>query len=128
MMKEILGKKDLWQPIGPYANAVKKGNMVFVSGTVGMDKDGNLIKPNDIRAQTRQTFENIKSVLHEAGATMDDVMKVTVFLKNTSDYEGMNEVRKEFFPNTLPASTAVAIADFMLPELLVEIEAIAVID
>ncbi|MHB8277000.1 MAG: RidA family protein [Candidatus Humimicrobiaceae bacterium] len=127
-MKEILGEKDLWQPIGPYSNAVKKGNMIFVSGTVGMDKDGNLIGPNDIKAQTRQTFENIKRILKEAGATMGDIVKVTVYLKNTSDYPGMNEVRKEYFPVNPPASTAVTIADLMLPGLLLEIEAIAIKD
>lgn len=127
-MKEIIGKTDLWQPIGPYSLAVKKGNMIFVSGTVGMDKDGNLVKLNDIKAQTRQTFENIKKILSEVGATMDDVVKVTVFLKNTSDYQGMNEVRREYFPSNPPASSAVTISDFMLPGLLVEIEAIAIKD
>ncbi len=126
-MKEILGKKDIWQPIGPYSNAVKKGNMIFISGTVGVDKDGK-IAGNDIKSQTRQTFENIKKLLNEAGATMEDVMKVTVFLKNTKDYKGMNEVRREYFPNGGTASTAVTIADLMLPELLLEIEAIAVKD
>ena len=93
-----------------------------------MDKDGNLVKLNDIKAQTRQTFENIKKILSEVGATMDDVVKVTVFLKNTSDYQGMNEVRREYFPSNPPASSAVTISDFMLPGLLVEIEAIAIKD
>lgn len=125
--KEILGTKGVWQPIGPYSNAVKKGNMIFVSGTVGMDKDGNFAR-NDIRAQTRQTFENIKQMLSEADATMDDVVKVSIFLKTAEDYEGMNEVRREYFPTGETASAAVAVADFMLEGLLVEIEVIAIKD
>lgn len=127
-MKELLGMENVWQPIGPYTNGVKKGNMIFVSGTVGIDKDGNLIGKNDVKAQARQAFENIRGILAEGGATMYDVMKITVFMKSVEDYQLMNEVRREFFPKDPPASTAVVIKDFMLPDLLLEAEVIAVLD
>ena len=128
MKKVIVESKDIASPIGPYSSAVMKGNFIFVSGTVGRDKDGNIVGKNDIRLQTRSTFENIKALLAEVEATMEDIVKVTVFLKDPDDYEGMNEIRVEYFPKDPPASTAVAIRDFMLPGLLVEIEAIAIKD
>jgi 2-iminobutanoate/2-iminopropanoate deaminase len=106
MGKVVIEPEELARPIGPFSSAIMKGNFVFVSGTVGRDR----------------------ILLEKAGATMDDVVKVTVFLKDVKDYQGMNEVRAEFFPKDPPASSAVAIKDFMLPGLLVEIEAIAMKD
>jgi 2-iminobutanoate/2-iminopropanoate deaminase len=128
MGKVVIEPEELARPIGPFSSAIMKGNFVFVSGTVGRDKDGRIVGEGDVRVQTRKTLENIRILLEKAGATMDDVVKVTVFLKDVKDYQGMNEVRAEFFPKDPPASSAVAIKDFMLPGLLVEIEAIAMKD
>jgi 2-iminobutanoate/2-iminopropanoate deaminase len=128
MKKMIIDSKEIAPPIGPYSSAVMKGNFIFVSGTVGRDKDGKIVGTNDIRLQTRKTFQNIKALLEQVGATMDDIVKVTVFLKDSKDYEEMNKIRAEYFPKEAPASSAVAIKDFVTPGLLVEIEAIAIKD
>ena len=128
MKKIIIDSKELAPPIGPFSSAVMKGNFIFISGTVSRDKDGKIIGKNDIKLQTRKTFENIRVLLDQVGATMNDIVKVTVFLKDQKDYEGMNEIRAEYFPDDAPASSAVAIKDFVLPDVLVEIEAIAVKD
>lgn len=128
MKKIIINSKEIAPPIGPYSSAVMKGSFIFVSGTVGRDKDGKIVGESDITLQTKKTFQNIKSLLEQAGATIDDIVKVTVFLKDPKDYEEMNKIRAEYFPKDPPASSAVAIKDFMMPGLLVEIEAIAIKD
>ena len=128
MKKIIINSKEIAPPIGPYSSAVMKGNFIFVSGTVGRDKNGKIVGENDIRLQTKKTFQNIKTLLEQVGATIDDIVKVTVFLKDPKDYEAMNKIRAEYFPKDAPASSAVAIKDFMMPGLLVEIEAIAIKD
>jgi 2-iminobutanoate/2-iminopropanoate deaminase len=128
MKKVIIESKKVFPPIGPFSQAVMKGNMIFVAGTVGVDRQGALPEPSNIKTQTRRTFENIKALLEEAGSKIEDVVKLTIFLKDVADYKGMNEVRAEFFPRNPPVSSAIAITDFMLPGLLVEIEAIAITD
>ena len=81
----------------------------------------------DIRAQTRKTLENLQAVLAEAGATMDDVVKVTVFVTNLSEhFAAIHEIRAEFFASDYPASTLVEVSRLVDPEMLIEIEAIAV--
>jgi len=92
MAKTIIEPDELARPIGPFSSAVMKGSFVFVSGTVGRDREGKIVGEGDVAVQTRKTLENIKTLLEEAGATMEDVVKVTVFLKDVKDYRGMNEV------------------------------------
>ena len=100
--------------------------MVFVSGQVGRNAQGEVAK-GDIRAQTRQALENVKAVLEAAGATMDDIVKVTVFVTDVAEqYAPIHEVRAEFFKKDYPASTLVEIKALAGPDLLIEIEAIAV--
>ena len=107
--------------------AVPAGRMVFASGQVARDVDGSLVGPGDIRAQTRKTLENLQAVLAEGGATMDDVVKVTVFVTSLSEhFAAIHEVRREFFKSDYPASTLVEISSLVDPEMLIEIEAIAV--
>ena len=102
--------------------------MVFASGQVARDVDGSLVGLGDIRAQTRKTLENLQAVLAEGGATMDDVVKVTVFVTSLSEhFADIHEVRKEFFKSDYPASTLVEISSLVDPDMLIEIEAIAVI-
>lgn len=126
MKKIIIHSNDIPSPIGPYSSAVMKGNFIFVSGTVGRDKDGKIVGENDVGLQTKKALQNIAVLLEQVGATMGDIVKVTVFLKDPKDYEEMNKIRAEFFPTDAPASSAVAIKDFMMPGLVVEIEAIAI--
>ncbi len=107
----------------PYSSAIRAGDFIFVSGTVGgVDAQGNPIE--GIAAQTRQCLENMKNVLQTAGASLSDVVKATVFLTNADDYAKMNEVYRSYFPKDLPTRSTV-ITGLALPELLIEIECIA---
>ena len=110
--------------IGPYSQAVKSGNMIFVSGQLGLVPASGNFPSDDIRDQTRQSLTNIKSILETAGFSMKDVVKTTVLLKDIAQFGDMNEVYKEFFTEPFPARAAFQAA--ALPKGgLVEIEAIA---
>lgn len=110
--------------IGPYSQAVKTGNMVFVSGQLPIDPATGAFAGEDIASQTRQSLTNIKAILEAAGYTMADVVKTTVLLHEIADFAAMNAVYAEFFTGNCPARAAFAVKD--LPKgALVEIEAIA---
>jgi len=113
------------QPIGPYAQAIKAGgNFLFLSGQIPLDADGNMAV-GGIKTQTKQVLENIKAVLTEAGLTMRNVVKTTVFLKDMKDFADMNAVYGEYFSENPPARSAIEVA--RLPkDVSVEIECIAV--
>jgi 2-iminobutanoate/2-iminopropanoate deaminase len=119
--------QGLSEPISHFANVVRAGNIVFVSGCVATDEHGRVVGGSDVVAQARQVHENIKKGLAAAGATFADVCKVTVFLRNVADREKVNTVRKEYFGASRPASTLVEISRLVRDELLIEIEAIAVL-
>ena len=109
------------------SHVVRAGRLVFVSGCVASDENGKTVGGGDIVAQTRQVHENIKRCLAAAGGTFADVCKVTVFLKNVADREKVNTVRKEYFGPHRPASTLVEISRLVRDDLLIEIEATAVL-
>lgn len=123
-------KKELNSPkapgaIGPYSQGVMAGNLIFVSGQLPINAATGEV-PSDIKAQTAQSIENIKAVLAEAGATLDNVVKTTVFLADMSLFGAMNEVYAENFKAVYPARAAYAVKE--LPKkALVEIEVIAVL-
>ncbi len=130
MSKSILQSGEVASPAGIMSQgvAVPAGRMVFVSGQVARGVDGQLVGRGDIRAQTRKVLENVRSVLAEGGATMDDVVKVTVFVTNlTEHFSAIHEVRSEFFTSDYPASTLVEISRLVDPDMLIEIEAVAVV-
>ena len=113
MKKEILLSKNAPQPKGPYSQAVKAGNLIFVSGQGAWDpKTGNLMAHGDIAAQTEIILENIKSILETAGCTLDDVVKSNVFIKDLKEFSKYNEVYKKYFTDNCPARTTVKITDF----------------
>ncbi|TET49121.1 MAG: RidA family protein [Dehalococcoidia bacterium] len=108
----------------PYSPAIKAGDYIFVSGQVGhVDSQGN--KLEGVEAQTKQVLDNMKRVLEAAGASMDDVVKATVFLVKAEDFSKMNEVYKTYFTRDLPARSTVIVAALARPEIVVEIEGIA---
>ena len=107
------------------AQGVRVGNTVYVSGQVAFDPQGNLVGGDDMGAQSRQVFVNIEAVLAEAGATMEDVVKITAFLTDMSRYAEYAAARTEAFPNNIPASATVATPTLVNSDLLVEVEAIA---
>ncbi len=115
------------EPISHFTHVVRAGRIVFVSGCVASDAEGRTVGGGDIVAQTRQVHENIKRCLAAAGATFADVCKVTVFLKNVGDREKVNTVRKEYFGAHRPASTLIEISRLVRDDLLIEIEATAVL-
>jgi 2-iminobutanoate/2-iminopropanoate deaminase len=130
MKKEIIVSEKLSKPLGIYSEAVKAegGRMLFISGMTARDKDGNVVGKGDMKAQTRQVMENIKAVLEKAGATFDQIVKVTVFITDMSKFKEIHEVRAQYFKKDYPASTMVQVSGLVSPDLLIEIEAIAVLD
>ena len=126
MSKSIIKTSNAPEAIGPYSQAVKTGNLLFVSGQIPINpKTGNI--PGDIKEQTRQSLENLKAILTAAGTSLSNVLKTTVFLKNLDDFATMNGIYQEYFPKDPPARSAIEVS--RIPrESLVEIEAIAVID
>lgn len=104
---------------------VSNGRLIHVSGQIPWDADGQTVCKGDVAGQTRQVFANIATVLAEAGATLDDVIKITVFAADIRYRNEINQVRTETFKEPYPASTQVAVAALVDPEWLVEIEAVA---
>jgi reactive intermediate/imine deaminase len=114
-------------PISHYADAVRAGDLLFVSGCVPVDEDGQLVGSDDVVAQARRVFENIREVLAAAGARPADVVKVTVFLTDVDDRPAINPVRQEFFGEARPSSTLVEISRLAIPGAKIEVEAVAVL-
>lgn len=126
-MHTLIRAKGLSEPISHYSDAVVAGRTVYVSGQGAFDARGDLVGANDVVAQTRRVLENMRAALAAAGATLDDVVKVTVYLANRDDRPRVNEVRKEYFKANKPASTLIEINRFAIEGMLIEIEAIAVL-
>ena len=116
--------EGLAAPLSHYTDAVRFGDILFVSGLTAHNGEGKLIGGADAAAQTRQILANLKLVLDVAGATMADVLKVTVFLTDINDRAAINPVRQEFFGAAKPASTLIEVSKLALPEMKVEIEAV----
>ena len=122
MKKAVKGSK-IPKSVGPYSQAVTFGNLVFVSGQIGLDPKSGQLKP-DIQAQTDQIFSNIKEILISADTDINNVLKVNVYLKDISDFASMNKVYEKHFKVPFPARTTVGVAG--LPKnALIEIECIA---
>lgn len=113
------------EPISHYTDAVRFGDLLFVSGAAAFDSDGNVVGKGDPVTQTRVILQNIRDALQAVGADMGDVLKVTVFLTDIGDRAAINPVRKEFFGDAKPASTLFEVSALAVPDMLVEIEAIA---
>ncbi len=125
-MKETISTNNAPSAIGPYSQAIKAGNMIFVSGQIPIDpKTGNFVS-DDVKEQTVQVLKNLSAVLEAAGATLNDVVKTTVFLEDMNDFGVMNEIYGEYFVENKPARATVQAA--RLPrDAKVEIDCIAVI-
>ena len=127
MRREEIRVAGLAEPISHYTDAVRAGDLLFVSGCVPVDADGKLVGDDDVVAQARRVFENIGSVLAAAGASAGDVVKVTLFLTDVSDRSRINSVRQEHFGASRPASTLVEVSALAVPGAKVEVEAVALI-
>jgi 2-iminobutanoate/2-iminopropanoate deaminase len=124
MMKKVISTTKAPAAIGPYSQAIRVGNLVYTSGQIPIDAATGVFAEGGIKEQTRQSLLNLKAILEEAGLTMNDVVKTTVFMADMNDFADMNAVYAEFFAEPYPARSAVAVRT--LPKgALVEIEAVA---
>jgi 2-iminobutanoate/2-iminopropanoate deaminase len=123
-MKKVISTTKAPAAIGPYSQAIRVGNLVYTSGQIPIDPATGEFAEGGIKEQTRQSLLNLKAILEEAGLTMSDVVKTTVFMADMNDFAAMNAVYAEFFAEPYPARSAVAVKT--LPKgALVEIEAVA---
>jgi len=124
-MKKVIATKNAPAAIGPYSQAIQVGNMLFASGQLGLIPETGEFPEGGVKAQTEQSFKNVKGIMEAAGYTIDDVVKTTVFLADMGDFAAMNEVYASQFNADFPARSAVAVKT--LPKnALVEIEIVAV--
>ncbi len=128
MKKEVIFTEKAAPPGGSYSQAIRAGNFLFVSGCTGVDAETKkLVAPGEIRPQTRQTLENIKSILAKAGSSLDDVVKVTAFIADIDKFQDFNEEYSKYFKKgEFPARSTVEIGKF-LNGVCIEIEVIAII-
>ena len=126
--REEIRVEGLPEPLSHYTDAVRLGDLLFLSGVIAVDGDGRLVGGDDVVEQTRQVFRNMRDVLAAAGATFADVAKVTVYLTDVDDRASINPVRQEAFGDARPASTLVEVSALALPGAKVEIEAVAALN
>lgn len=131
-MKTKINPSNFTKTVGAYSQGIKVDigtkSMIFVSGQLAMDADGLAIAPNDIAEQTRYIFENIKKILKEANATLEDVVKVQIFLTDISKFSQVSAVRNEYLENIKPVSTLVEISRTVREGCEIEIEVTAIVD
>lgn len=122
-MKSILISSKAPKPVGPYSQAVSFGEFIYSSGQVGLNSEGKFVS-DDVQDQTKQTLENLKSILEDNGSSLENVIKTTVYLRDMNDFKPMNEIYAKYFGSSLPARSTVAVVGLPL-DAKVEIEVIA---
>jgi reactive intermediate/imine deaminase len=113
------------EPISHYTDGIAAGGWVYVSGMLALDKNGKLVGGDDVVAQTERVLENVGAALREGGAGFEHVVKVNVYVRRIGDRAAINTVRQRFFGESRPASTLVEVSAFVIPDALVEIDAVA---
>ncbi len=124
-MKRVIETKNAPAAVGPYSQAIEANGTLYISGQLPIDPTTGQLVEADIKKQTEMVFHNIEGILTEAGYSFNDVVKMTVLLKNMDDFASMNEVYARYYPNEKPARAAYQVAKLPL-DVMVEIETIAV--
>jgi len=131
MSKDAIKSELAPRPLADYSQGwvVSGGKIIFLSGQISVDKNGDYVGEGDIALQTRTVLENIKGVLEGVGASMKDVIKVNIYTVDMVGYrEAMRDIQRQYFPDNFPASTLLEVKSLARPQFLVEIEAIAAVD
>ncbi|MCO5149266.1 MULTISPECIES: RidA family protein [unclassified Shinella] len=124
VMRTEIAVPGLGPALSHYTDAVRFGDLLFISGIVALDADGGILHKGDVVGQAECIFQSISKILDAAGASFSDILKVTVFLTDVADRAKINDIRKKYFGDAKPASTLIGIKELALPDLMVEVEAV----